>query len=183
MSTMTQGPDVANQRPQHFYRPHPKDGRRYCFQFVCQFTSRGGGTPSQVWPGGYPIPGLAGGGTAPDLGRGTPPRPGMGYPPGPGTGYPPWAWDGVPPPPRHGTGYPPPPPTWDIASTCYVAGGMPLAFTQEDFLVCSVLKHFAICYSMHSGLVHLELLITSDIEGFSLLWYHYKFYKKGIRIE
>ena len=43
-------------------------------------------------------------------------------------------------------GYPYPPPSrtgWgspvrrqsNIASTCYVAGGMPLAFTQEDFLV------------------------------------------------
>ena len=60
-----------------FYRPHPKDEGRYCFQFVCQFTPGGeypvpglgrggtpcqvwirGGTPSQVWMGGCPIPGL-----------------------------------------------------------------------------------------------------------------------------
>ena len=34
-------------------------------------------------------------------------------------------------------GYTPPPPIRQssIASTCYAAGGMPLAFTQEDFLV------------------------------------------------
>ena len=70
---------TLNASHSHNYRPHPKDGGRYCFQFVCQFTSRGGvpqsglggypipdlaggGTPSQVWLGGYPIPGLAGGG-------------------------------------------------------------------------------------------------------------------------
>ena len=86
---------------------------------------------------------------------GYPPGPGMGYPPRPGMGYPPWTWDGVP--PRHGTGYPPdmgqgtppdmgqgtppdlrwgtPPRQISIVSTCYAAGGMPLAFTQEDFLV------------------------------------------------
>ena len=49
-----------------------------------------GGTPSQVWVGGYPISGLG----------------------------------GVPPP--------------SIASTCYAAGGMPLAFTQGDFLVAFI---------------------------------------------
>ena len=67
---------------------------------------------SQVWMvGGYPIPGLDGG------------------------GYP-----GTPPPSRPGWGTPPPsrlagvPPT-SIASTCYMVGRMPLAFTQEDLLV------------------------------------------------
>ena len=59
---------------------------------------------------------------------------------GRGTPYP-QTWDGVPPPSRPGQGTPQ---TWDgvlpprqsnIASTCYSAGGMPLAFTQEDFLV------------------------------------------------
>ena len=66
-----------------------------------------------------------------------PPRPG---PPGPGTWYPtPWTWDGVP-PPGPGTGLPAPPldQVWirqsSTASTCYAAGGVPLAFTQ-DFLV------------------------------------------------
>ena len=32
-----------------FYRPHPKDGGRYCFQFVSSHLD---------WGGGYPIPGL-----------------------------------------------------------------------------------------------------------------------------
>ena len=59
------------------------------------------------------------------------PHPGMGYPP-----THPHPWDGYP--PQHGTGYPPtwpPPRQSSIASTCYAAGGVPLAFTQEDFLV------------------------------------------------
>ena len=40
-------------------------------------------------------------------------------------------------PPSELDGYPPSLPLrhTSIASTCYVAGGMPLAFTQEDFLV------------------------------------------------
>ena len=75
-----------------------------------------GGTPARSgWWGylGYPPPpqlGLDDGGTPPhqDLAR---VPPGMGYPP---------------PPTRQSS----------IASTCYAAGGMPLAFTQEDFLVC-----------------------------------------------
>ena len=46
------------------YRPHPKDGGRYCFQFVCQFTPRrgGGGTPARSGWWGVPQPGLDGGG-------------------------------------------------------------------------------------------------------------------------
>ena len=152
------------------YRPHPKDGGRYCFQFVCQSTSRG---VPQSGLGGYPIPGLAGGVPHPRSGqRGTPsqvwwggtpsqvcwgvphPRSGRGVP-----GVPPqtrsgWGsiqtWDGVPPstwdgvhPPDLGRGTPQ---TWDvvsplppgIASTCYVAGGMPLAFNlmfKRDLIV------------------------------------------------
>ena len=39
----------------YVYRPHPKDGGRYCFQFVCQSTP---------W-GGVPQPGLDGGGVTP----------------------------------------------------------------------------------------------------------------------
>ena len=166
----------------NFYRPHPKDGGTYCFQFVCQSTSRGG-YPSQIWGGnpskvwlageypflalagwgvphprsgglrrGYPIPGLDGG-YPPNQVRigypqpgldGVPPRPGMGNPPGPGMGYPPGPGM-VPPGP--GMGYPPDlgrgtPLTWDIASTCYAAGSMPVAFTQEDFLVFSIFMQF-----------------------------------------
>ena len=71
-----------------------------------------GGTPSQVWMGEYPIPGLDGGG----------------YPRVPGL-------DRVP-PTQDWMGYPPPPIRQSrIERTCYAAGGMPLAFTQEDFLV------------------------------------------------
>ena len=60
------------------YRPHPKDGGRYCFQFVCQFT------PRRVE--GVPQPGLDGGGGVPqpclDGRGGTPARSGWwgGYP-------------------------------------------------------------------------------------------------------
>ena len=134
--------DVTGEMSTHgnpSYRPHLKDGGRYCFQFVSSHL-RGvsqsglgeGGTPSQVWLGGYPIPGLAReiphprsrqgegvphprsgwGGT-----QGTPPtRSGWvtpptwdGVPPGPGTGYPPDLGQGSPPGP--GTGYPPRPGT------------------------------------------------------------------------
>ena len=66
--------------------------------------------------------------------RGTP-RPGLdggGYPGYPrpglvgGRGYPQPGLDGVPPTPIRQS---------SIASTCYPAGGMPLTFTQKDFLV------------------------------------------------
>ena len=116
---------------------------------------REGGTPSpappheQVWMG-YP-PDL-GWGTPQtwdrvplDLGPGIPPNLGLGTPQ-PWDQVPPQTWDWVPPnlgwgtppdlvPPRPGTRYPPhlgpgtPP---GIVSTCYVAGGMSLAFMQED---------------------------------------------------
>ena len=50
-------------------------------------------------------------------------------------GYPiyggvPHVWGGYP------ISRPPPIAQSTIASTCYAAGGVPLAFTQEDFLVC-----------------------------------------------
>ena len=131
--------------------PHPRSGQ--------------GGTPSQVWLVGVPHPrcgphlvppprprsGWWGGtqgtphtwdgvppyidlewGTLPSL-----PRPGMGTPlPLP---HPDLRW-GTPLPEM---GYPPPITQSSIASTCYAAGGVPLAFTQEDFLVdiyfCSVI--------------------------------------------
>ena len=73
--------------------------------------------------GGYPLPRSRWGGGTPFS--------------GPGGGYPPRrSGRGTPP----GKGYPPP--GSSIACTCYAAGGMPFAFTQEDFLVhnffCSV---------------------------------------------
>ena len=67
----------------YFYRPHPKDGGRYCFQIVCQSTPRRGAG------GGYPIPGLD---------RGVPIR-------GPGGGYPRSRW-GLPHPADRGVPHP-----------------------------------------------------------------------------
>ena len=80
------------------------------------------------------VPPLILGWDTPQTWDGVPPQPGMGYPheglagvlPHPGMGY----------SPRPGMGSPPPPTRQSsIASTCYTAGGMPLAFMQEDFLV------------------------------------------------
>ena len=89
------------------------------------------GTPSQVWVGGYPILGP---------GRGVPHLGGVPHvqrvPHVQKGGYP-HVW-GVP----MSGGYPisplPPPITQsNIASTCYAAGGVSLAFTQEHiFIVC-----------------------------------------------
>ena len=71
-----------------------------------------GCTPSQVRTGGYPIQ---------DQGGGTPSRTRWGTP--------------------IRTGWGTPPPVRRQISTCYAAGGMPLAFTQEDFLVFKILFH------------------------------------------
>ena len=133
---------------------------RYCFHRCLSVNISGGGTPSrsgwwgtpsQVWlrgvshprsGWGYPIPGLAKGGTPSQvwLGRGYPisvwGTPATPSPTQHGMGY----------PPRHGTGYLPdmgwgnPPRQISIASTCYMSGSMLLAFTQEDFLVLSLLS-------------------------------------------
>ena len=77
-----------------------------------------GGTPIQPWMGGYPNLGWGG---YPNLGWGGYPNLGWGVP---------HLWGGTP---SHVWGVPHP----RIASTCYgyAAGGVPLAFTQEDFLV------------------------------------------------
>ena len=144
-----------------------------------------GGTPSQgvtqpgLDDGGYPeyLPGLGldCGGTwlTPPTsrpGRGTP-HPEMGYPPPsrhdqgtplhPGIRYPPTC-NGIshpppppPPPSRHDRDTPPSRQS-SIASTCYAAGGMPLAFTQEDFLIIIKInvsfRHITVCQNM----VHVE---------------------------
>ena len=96
-------------------------------------TSTGGG--------GLPQPGLDGGGV---------PRPGLdgggqGIPQSGldgGGGYPSQVWmvGGVPQPGLDGGRVPGVPPIRQssIASTCYPAGGPPLAFTQEDFLLLSL---------------------------------------------
>ena len=132
-----------------YYRSHPKDGGRLYFQSV--HTCRRGHSVPGLAGGGVPRPSLdggGGGGVVPHL------RSGVGYPrqvwmvegyPIPGLGW------GLPQPGLDGwyLGYPPPagsgwwegtqgmPPTRQssIASTCYAAGGMPLAFRKEDFLV------------------------------------------------
>ena len=136
--------------------PHPADGRGgYPIQLVV------GGTPAWTWMGGYlgyplaggPHPGypLAGGPTWGTPQQGEPHLwyplaggPTQGTPAGgptwgtipPGRGSPTWGT------PHRGTppGVPPPPPPTSTACTCYTVGGMPLAFTQEDFLVNNLLS-------------------------------------------
>ena len=124
--------------------PHPADGG-------------GGRYPIQLTGGTYPIPGSDRGCMPiPGLDRGgTPGHPHLGQVPGQGGGNPhcrcgqrgiPLSGQvpGVPPCPGldggtslSRTGCVPPPVgrQSSIASICYVTGGMPLAFTQEDFLV------------------------------------------------
>ena len=127
-----------------------------------------GGTPSQIW-GVSPldlrwVPLDLGWGTPwtwegvpPQTWDGVPPRHETGYPPGHGTGYPPWTWDRVP-PQDMGQGTPPdlrwgtPPRQISLVSTCYTAGGMPLAFTQEDFLVENYFKIRASKKTIHSNM-------------------------------
>ena len=92
------------------------------------------GYPHQDWME-YPMPGN--GWVTPCLGidGGTPHQDWMGYPPGTGWAYPlPLGLDRVP-PPQSGLDGGPLPPSGNRASTCYTAGGMSLAFMQEDFLV------------------------------------------------
>ena len=68
----------------------------------------------------------------PHPGGGTPARSGQWVP---HDRYPHPRMEYTPPQARSGWEYPPPP-GWDNRrSTCYAAGGMPLAFRQEDFLV------------------------------------------------
>ena len=97
----------------------------------------GHGTPSPPWDGvppiiktwlGYPPPwdGLPPPPPPSRLNQGTPHHQDLARVPS--------AWDGVPPTPDVGWGTPPTRQS-SIASTCYAAGGMPLAFTHEDFLV------------------------------------------------
>ena len=97
--------------------PHPRFGGLPCPRSVGvpHPQSGWGGTPSQVWMGGTLSQVWVGGGVLC-------PRSG---------------WLGGTPPPPELVGVPPPPPIRQssIASTCYGAGSVPLAFTQEDFLV------------------------------------------------
>ena len=114
----------------------------------------GGRYPGQVWMEGVHQPGLDGGGY-------------LGYPPQPGLdggGYSSQVWmvggiQGTPWPGLDGgqLGYPPPIRQSSIASTCYPAGGMPLAFTQEDFLVLT-------CFST-VNCVHVHDTISDQSPG------------------
>ena len=126
----------------NFYRPRTKCEGRYCFTPSSRTGLVGRGVPR------VPLhPGLDG---VPPLGMywGTPPI---------GTGWeypPPSGLDEVP-PFRTGWGTPPIQ-DWigtlspirrqsSVASTCYAAGGMPLAFTQEDFLVFILMRTWTLC--------------------------------------
>ena len=130
------------------YRPHPKDDGKVLFS-VCQSTP--GGVPHP-----YPSPSLSipvGGGTWSSLGQGGIPQSSLGW--GGGVpqpwmgGYPNLGLGGTPtldrgvPHLMSGGGTPGTP--LRIASTCYgyAAGGVPLAFTQEDFLVVISISNFA----------------------------------------
>ena len=101
---------------------------------LCSHLRGGGGYPHPSW-WGVPLPRSGWG-----KDRGCPHLAGGGYPIRSGWGYLPY--------PHEGWGYPcpdlgrgvPPIQNWEgvprsPACTCYAAGGMPLAFTQEDFLV------------------------------------------------
>ena len=107
-------------------------------------TISGGGVPHhRSVGGGYPIPGLDGEGYPSQIWMVGVPQPGLdgrgylGYPPRPGLDGGEHTWGTPPPPPPILDGVPPPRQS-SIASTCYAAGGMPLAFMQEDFLVFEV---------------------------------------------
>ena len=102
----------------YHYLPHPKDGEGKSFTLSVHTPGGGGvptltGVPTLVRSRRGGVPNLVGGGV-PTLGGGYPkvgtPRPGQD---GGGT-------------PKIGT---------PRQGTCYTAGGMPLAFMQEDFLV------------------------------------------------
>ena len=117
-----------------YYRPHQKNGEGNIFTGVRPSTPPGEGGVTPIRPvgggkylfpsqdGGYPLPSKDGGGTAFLMG-GTPIF---------------LADGGYPPPPPNGTRWGYPLSSGDRENS-YVAGGMPLAFMQEDFLV--LLKH------------------------------------------
>ena len=86
--------------------------------------SRQGGIPSQVQVGVPLLRSRQGGTPFPSLGGGTP------------------TWEWVPPPGKGVTPHSGQVPGWggtpyqsSIVCTCYAVGGVPLSFTQEDFLV------------------------------------------------
>ena len=131
------------------YRLHPKDGEGTVFTRVCLSTPGGGRVPShrffprslvpgpfwevpqlqvlsQVLSGGYPSPGWGGG----NMNRFSPAPSRSGW----GLGTPRPVQDAIP-PVQVRMGYRRPPGQNSRASICYAACGMPLEFTQDDFLV------------------------------------------------
>ena len=119
--------------------PANKGWREVRFSQVCVRPRRGGGILqsqvlshgpwSQVLCMGYP-PGQDR--IKYPLARLGYPQPGLGYPPGQGMGCP--------------QSEPPLSPSQNsIISTCYTAGGMPLAVTQEDFLMFRIFQFFIVC--------------------------------------
>ena len=120
--------------------PHPKSGWGYPIPGPDR-----GSTPSQVWMGGTPFKIRMGvsplsktrWGTShlrldvilplSKTGWGTSPPPSAEW----GTPHPYLGWGVAPHQRLDGV----PPPNISTASTCYAVGGVPLAFTQEDFLV------------------------------------------------
>ena len=99
----------------------------------------------------------------------------MGVPPSAGWGYPhPNQQDGSTPVSRMGYPFPVQVPGQDggggvvtlnwnsIACTCYAAGGMPLAFTQEDFLVASGFFLFSGNEASHAKMPLLQFLCLCE---------------------
>ena len=111
--------------------PGQEGGGRYCH------LVRMGGYPISDQDGGYPT-------SWPEMGY---PHPGQ--LPGQDGGYPLSAGWGYPPPiqvPSQDGGGEVTPNQNNIACICYAAGGMPLAFTQEDFLVWTLFQLFALYF-------------------------------------
>ena len=98
--------------------------------------------------GRYPVPGLGRGGTPSQVWVGGYPVPGLGSPP------------------------PPPIAQSSIASTCYAAGGVPLAFTQENFLVSSNLfvllfEYFTCQIQLHRKVIN-HLQFSRKLHGLTM---------------
>ena len=146
-----------------YYRPHPKDDGRLYFHFVCQSTPGGGGTRSQIFGGGYQVSDFWGGYQVSDFCGG-----GYMVSDFQGGGYM-VSVKGKLFDTRFGlihvqTGKknfvkgPPPPP--GMARNCYgyTAGGMPLAFTQEDFLVLFINAEVDLRDTIRFAIVNILLL-------------------------
>ena len=158
--------------PSHLYLlpPASEGWGKYCFHRCLSTPPGGGDTPvlSQVtgpmsFLGGTPVPGSFPGHWSQVLSTGVPQSwlGGMyGVPLWPGL-------DGV---------HPPPPPQWQNsrAITCYAAGGMLLAFTQEDCLVWRVNACFI---TVRHTCVRWLTTVDGDVE---ILYRFTQFHKKWL---